>query len=336
VFDELPAPTQVFYTRASVLRRRHQFGIVLNAVVLVYVFLHKFLMPLVIAAYQHHFEKGALEIWWLYHLVLAFLIRRKDWNDRILRFALGFGMGGVALQMYEGLQAYNWHSVSLWLTSLSSAAVILYFMKMSRRVQLKPLGWAFFLVGGVLGSLAYTALRYDNLQMPVPVVSVPKPQRADVALKSTFDASTCGQQSLSIPIVSGESLTGTLTTLDQLTVKACGFGPNLAYFDPAREFRVLNTNLEFLNVRVGVLSGKTWVPILNYPLRKGETLDLNPKILQANSAILIASDSHPQAGMTVLIRRDITLQSLFLTVENSRAFRWLVIDRGGISLKDTL
>ncbi len=158
LFDELPPPPVGPSVRTAQTQR--QFAATLNAFALIYHFLHKFLMPLVVmrtASLPLATEK--IDWWWLYHAVLAVFLARRKTNFHFLRWLVFVGFGGLSVQCLESVNGRSWHSVSLWLTSASTFAVLVYLLRLLPRTGFYP-KMLLTAAGLVFGASLAAALHY--------------------------------------------------------------------------------------------------------------------------------------------------------------------------------
>lgn len=286
-------------TPAENRERKQQFSRVLNITALLYAFLHKFFVPLVLFALDGKTEFRVIDWWWVYHAVLAIALKRKDWNDIFLQAILGFGFGGLVVQSYDGLMAQGWHSFSLWLTTLTSGAVLVYVTTLMPAFSKRSLGsWGagFFMGLLMMGTLTFWlgmdryALKTQSNQAAISEF-VPKLGKA----------ASCGTQKISLSLKADSIILPEDTqTSNRFIVKACGFSVALQKVDPTQKIEFANEGLEFLNIRLNHLVGKRWQPLSNRPLRPGETLQIDFHDTATEGLWIIESDARPQAGLIVL------------------------------------
>ncbi len=141
IFDELPPPpARRTLTQEERYRKNRRFAVVLNWFVLGYSALHKLILPLFVFEFSYSSAVRAaaqVDWWWTYHVVLAALLLRKNWDDAYLCFAKAVGFGGVLAQIVACFVEYNWHIVSLWVTSAATLGLLVFLRSITRFRRVK-------------------------------------------------------------------------------------------------------------------------------------------------------------------------------------------------------
>ncbi len=315
------AAEAVIRTPAERKDRQLQFARVLNVTALLYAFLHKFFVPLVLYALDGKTRFCVMDWWWVYHAGLALVLKRKTWHDVFLRITLGFGFGGLLIQSYDGLIAQGWHSFSLWLTTATSGAVLIYVTSLtpawSKRSIMQGL-MGFFLGLSLMGTITLW-LGMDRYAL----TAKPNKQGIWQAVPSLDKATACGTQKFSLPIKADKLvLPDDIKRSNRFFVKDCGFSVALQQVNPAQSVEVVNEGSTFLNIRLNHLVGQRWQPISNRPLRPSGTLQIGFNESATETLWILESDARPQAGLIVLFSDADRLQEKLksLGISNSIVF----------------
>ena len=264
IFEELPAPPKPLLTEEQRYRRHRRFAVVLNAFVLAYSLIHKFLLPVYLNYVVRSASFAPMDAWWLYHVLLDVLLLRKNWDDLSLRLALFFGVGGAACQLLVSFRERNWHSVSLWVTAASTLWVVFFLLSKTRfrfperrgpvKVGLKVAAVAlgFFVQFAIFG-FTFTFQKAARV----------------VAKKTTFaesfpvlaDPNTCGVAGFRLSLQEGVPQIPVIAVLSDIGVQDCGFPATLASFDPSRGLTLENRTSGYLNVKAYIPAEGRWRPL---------------------------------------------------------------------------
>jgi len=244
-------------------------------------------------------EFRVIDWWWTYHAVLALALKDNNWDRTFLRITLGFGFGGLLVQSYDGLMAQGWHSFSLWLTTLSSGAVLIYVTGlMPAWAKRSRVSWLMgFSIGlAIMGAITFW-LGMDRYALKIH----PKGPAVSQAVPKLDKAASCGTQKFSISLKADTiDLPDDVQTSHRLNVKDCGFSVALQQVDSTKGVEITNEGSTFLNIRLNHLAGKRWQPLSNRPLRPGDSLQINFDESANEVLWILESDARPEAGLTVL------------------------------------
>lgn len=303
MFDELPAPPKRNLSFSEKQNRRLQFVIVINYFALGYNFIHKLVMPLFMmwtselsGASSHH-----LDWWWLFHLVMALLLRRQRWDDGWLKGFTYLGFGGGFSQIYVSFLEFNWHIVSFWVTSLATVAVLANVLSISRYQWPKKIrAWGAFVAFLIGFVIQYILLGVTTDLLPDAVEKKTGSKKAIPTILSSTQ--TCGQRDFSIVVRKGQLQWPEIFAVDQVKVEDCGFSYGVAEFSPEKKMQLTNSSNHYVNVKLSQLRNKLWKGIQNLPIRPGDSLTIPTEILQ-QSPLLVFSDSDPTMGKVLLLSK---------------------------------
>jgi len=310
IFDELPPPNLDLATRSQSLKSKLQFAQILNGFALVYLFLHKFLMPLFVI-YTSSLPTPSIEKldwWWLYHVVIAILFSKKQAQKHFFRGVLAFGLAGLVVQVLESFSGKSWHSLSLWLTATTTLVVLGYVYhilpKLKWREQSRVIG-----LGLCLGFLTEGSLYYFYGRIPY-VLDLRTETSTGMAPKILgLDQTLCGVNGFSLSVIDGQIQWPNLKPLDELEIRDCGLPYPLAYV-PVQDLKVYNPTQNYLNLKLSLWNGQAWQGYKNIPLPKGMHEQISQTDLQ-HDVILLTSDARPQVGLMLLIKNQNALIRLF-------------------------
>ncbi len=299
MFEDPSFPDDTLSVSPSERKRRQlQFARVLNATALIYTFLHKFFVPLILYALGTKTEFRVLDWWWIYHVILAFTLKRTSWCDSIFCLVIGFGFGGLIIQSCDALMAEGWHAFSLWLTTITSGAILIYIIGLIP-TWTKQIGLNFF-SGVVLGLLMMGTTSYwFGLNRYTSIKKITQ-ESVEQKISRLNKSQICGTRSFSLTSETQIILPGDVETSNHLVVKDCGFAVALQKVDPSKPIDVINEGSTFLNIRLNHLIGQRWQSLTNRPLRIGETFQIVLPISATEGVWVLESDSRPQAGLTVI------------------------------------
>ncbi len=325
MFDELPEPQPRVLTPKQRMAKSRYFVIVLNAFVLAYNFLHKFLMPLYLGLNSHDLQLASLDWWWLYHVALAWALVRHQWDDGFMRGLLGIGLGGITVPFWFSFQDRGWTTLSLWVTSGASLIVLLNVIALiskqfplRRKILIYSLG---FLLGLIL-QLCWLQLKQAAHKPPAAAAAG---QAAPAVGGILFHPEQCGQREFSLRVVESRVLLPELTRVVHLNVRRCGFSPVLGLLPEDKGLLFSNDSGHYLNIKVMRLVNDKWVSIKNLPMRAGANYRLDPEAIAAYDILLIASESDPGKGVTLLLRSTAALSRLI-----SAQVQGISINRSGL------
>lgn len=312
MFDQLPEPERPRLSKEERRVQAQQFAIVLNYFILGYNVVHKLVMPLYVqwtaktTTGSHHY----LDWWWLFHLVLVFVLRRKNWDDILLRALVYFGFGGVFLEVLISFNEFSWHIVSFWVTSAASLGLLFYLLAKSK-YSMPTKSHLFFMVGVfIFGAIFQYFLVGQKLKL-IPEAKHFLKKKAEISYPALENVEACGLEGFSLP--GSRNVNQIFETLSHghvLTAKDCGLWPALAIFDQDQDFVLQNNTDGYLNIKLLHLDDfQIWRGFRNIPMRKGETYHLKKEEF-SHDIVLIRSDS----------RRDVGI-SLFLSVKGIE--KWL-------------
>jgi hypothetical protein len=332
IFEEMPAPVRPDLSSEARYRRNRRFAAVLNAFVLVYSLIHKFLLPVYLRYVARSSSFAPLDAWWVYHVVLAALLSRKEWDDLWLRAALFFGVGGAACQILVSFRERNWHSVSLWVTSAATLWVVFFLLSKTRwrfpgasrglKSSWKVLATATgFLVQFALFGFTFTVQRAAR----------------EAAVRATpaetwpvlTDPGICGAGGFRLPWENGAPRMPRTPALRDIAVRDCGFPAALASFDPSAGLTLENRTSRYLNVKAYVPSQGRWRPLQNIPLPAGLSHAIAPDLLAGKDVLLLASDADPKKGILLLVASPAALAAAVAPGDASPSF--VQVDRSGLS-----
>ena len=314
IFDELPKPIGKLENKPTHPQAKLQFAQILNAFALVYLFLHKFLMPIFVI-YTSSLPTRSIEKidwWWLYHVGLAIVLWQKQSDKMHFRGVLSFGLAGLIVQFSESFVGKSWHSFSLWLTAASTLAVVLYIYK-----TLQPVPFAkqarYVVVGFVLGLLTEGSLYYfydrhpyiADLRTPAAVAEAP------LLLQS--NPNLCGVSEFSLSVREGQIDWPDVAPMQQLQIRDCGLPFPLALL-PEHDLLIHNVSTHYLNLKLNYWDGVTWRGYQNIPLPKLMHANVKEEDLQ-HDVILVTSDSNPKEGVVLLVKSQSSLQEILNSVE---------------------
>ncbi|HEX5037876.1 MAG TPA: hypothetical protein VFX30_12020 [bacterium] len=336
IFDELPAPPKPVLTDEQRYRRHRRFAVVLNAFVLAYSLIHKFFLPVYLTRIAHASSFAPVDGWWLYHLALAVLLLRKNWDDAALRSTLFFGIGGAACQILVSFRERNWHSVSLWVTSASTLWVIFFLLSKTRgrlparwgggRAALK----AVLLAAGFLAQFAFFGF---TLTVEKAAHRAAAKAVTTEAFPFLADPKACGAGGFRLVLEAGVPKLPKLGILREVSVRDCGFPAALAAFDPNGPLSVANATSGYLNVKAYVPSNGRWRPLQNMPLPPGLSHVLSPEALAGQGVILLASDADPKKGILLLLSDPAAFAEAVKSLPRAGEPGAVAIDRTGLSLR---
>ena len=270
---DLPEPRKVVLTPKAADDQKWQMFATINALLIAYAAIHKFLMPWIRWGWSDdgHFY---FDPWLLFHPIVAFALYRRETRAVSLASCLGLGyclVKGPASVIQLSSATAQWSSLSSAMTEGLSLGFILPWLS-SRRGERRASWGGLVLAGLLLGALSARYLHATVGTTPVRTVR----SSAQIA-----GSSSCAPQIVQ-------------STLDILP---CGMGRSTDALDATLLIR--NRSGKFLNLRVELAGAsdsdprRTWK---NVPLFEGQSFTLDPSSVPAGSRIVVHSDSWKESG----------------------------------------
>lgn len=332
VFEELPPPVWLQLSPDQKYQRRHHFAITINWFALAYTIVHKLILPYFITYFAVSRSFHYLDWWWLFHLAFAFILLRKKWEDSILWVAIFFGFGGVLTQGIASAREYNWHAVSLWITSAATSGVLVYVLSIVKKpsTSLKFMGQLG--LGLILGFFVQYALFGFTLTVEKQAIEKKAAEKPLHYFPHLISANECGKRGFTLKMEKGKWSVPpgfTLSTIHEINIQSCGFNKTMALIPQHESLRIKNLEDHYLNAKIYTLENKRWKAISNIPLLVGATKEIPWEFMADKEIVMIASDSDPNKGILVLIK-DLSSWERWLA---NPQWKMVLVDRLGVEAR---
>lgn len=289
---DLQEPKKHEYSEEEQVVLKEQFILLLHTLLVVYLVLHNFLIPLVSNILTDRNLLSDLHFWFLFQIPVQYLLRKKltipNWYYYFLLFGT-FARLGMELQLAPTLK--SWGIFSLLLSELSS--IIFYYLYFPFLKKKSP---------GLLSLLAFVI---------VPIMSVVEVRSEKMMSSNTRIAPERDDKVLGCK-GSLNRITFPLEEFphypERVTIHPCGFSDS--FLRIGQTFSVLNQSSHDINLRLyqlRVLHGKvSWkfVRLMQIP-QKG-TWDISEYLKGEKTALLLKSPERRKLGNLLIISKDRT------------------------------
>lgn len=304
MFEQLPEPKRIILSAEQTYSRSRTFAVVINFFVMGYNLVHKMIMPLYVnwAARVPSLSVHHLDWWWLYHLVLYVLLRRRKWDDTVLKFFICLGFGGVFLQVYISFKEFSWHIVSFWFTAAATIGVLSYVLSISRhRMKRSFATLLILLMAFISGNMVQFALMGFKTELMPHFQSTKKETVRIFTERKLEHSSECGMTGFVVHIEQGRLDFNVPLLADQFEIRNCGLPVALARISNQTHLQLVNSTEKYLNLKFSFYSGGRWRAFSNVPLRPGITEQID-FLDVSHDVVMVFSDAHPEMGVTLLIQ----------------------------------
>ncbi len=327
VFEEIPEPkiNTILCERVAKRRDRH-FLVVLNWFAFAYAVIHKLAMPLYVGLAEQISTNAFADIdWWgLYHLVLYFFLRRENWDDRYLRFAVYFGLGGVCFELAESFSTFNWRLFSYWLTSVATLGMFAVYFYKSKLKQAGRQRLANIVLAVVLGlSVQFVLTKFID-KGKEKLITPTNTRHVDNTAPLLIAANPCGVPAFKLKLDQGKIILPPDVQTSELEISPCGFGRSVVVLGANPNIKIKNTTGDYTNIKVNTLFHSSWKATANIPLLAAGDITVGADKFSGGVSLLY-SDVDPKLGVVLV------LQSVEVLAEIFPDAKEILIDRTGIS-----
>ena len=273
----------------------------------------------------------------MFHLGLAFILLRKNWEDSFLWATIFFGFGGVATQVIASVREYNWHAVSLWITSAATSGGLVYILSIIKKPEKSMKSLAQLVIGLTLGFFVQYALFGFTLTVEKQAIEKKAAEKPLHYFPHLISANECGKRGFTLKLENGKWSVPpgfALSSVHEINIQSCGFTKTMALIPQNENIKIKNSEDHYLNAKIYTLENKRWKAISNIPLLVGATQEIPSELLADKEIVMIASDSDPNKGLLVLIKEASSWDRWLQSVQASGLSPQMVlIDRLSIEVR---
>lgn len=283
---DLQEPRKLEYSEKDQLILNEQFILLLHTMLLAYLGLHNFFIPVVSNLLRNQSILQDVHFWFLFQLPVQWFLRRKVTIPRSYFYFLVLGsVARLVLEFYFASTLKSWGILSVLVSELSS--VIFYFLYFPALPSGK------FPSKALSSILIVSILSFTELHSQPSILLLQK-------TAPTIDASHLGCEGSEVNLKYPLSSQGPVK--EAIAIKPCGFSQKLVSTDSS--FKVINETNTLYNLRlykIHVLHGRVkWKFIRLIQLEPHKVWDVS-SYLKNDVAYVIKSPEHRKLGHLVIL-----------------------------------